>query len=245
VKLTKPFSSCFLALALGALPALAACDDDAGDDPAGAAGAAGNAQGGAGTGGGTTGGAGNAGNGAGGAAGNGAGGAGGGGGSGALFEVDGKTGGAPVPASAKLGVLWSVDFGSGDGLFKFGDGTSTGATFVTEFGADPPAGAINPNGLGMGRVFAFKPGFVVPDGETALNKDVLSANAIGATTNHLILWRDPSKEGFAWSGAFPAGYACGRCERTGPEGDTIYVKVDCSEVELTFTDSYDSLDFCE
>ncbi|HEU4538880.1 MAG TPA: hypothetical protein VFS00_32395 [Polyangiaceae bacterium] len=246
MKRIKHFSSCFLALALGALPALAACDDDdAGDDPAGAAG---NAQGGAGTGGGTTagsgGGAGSAGNGAGGSAGNaGAGGTGGGAGSGAFFEVDGKTGGAPVPDSAQLVVLWSVYTEGPDFLFKFGDGTSTGSTFVAELGADPPAGAINSNGLGMGYVFAFKPGYTVPEGKTALNKDELSANVIGMTTRHLIVWRDPSKAGLPWSGAFPAGYACGRSvQATEPDADDTYVEVDCSEVELTFTDDFDSLD---
>lgn len=250
----KHFSAVFLALTMSALPSLVACgdDDDSDNAPAGSSGASGSSgtSGAAGTSGasgaaGSSGASGVAGAGQGGTGG--AAGAGGAGGNGsALFEVNGKTGGAPVPASAKLVVLWSVYSEGPDFLFKYGDGDATGAAFVTEFGADPPAGAINANGLGMGYVYAFKPGYVVPEGKTTLTKDDLSANAIGVTTKHIVVWRDASKDGLSWSGAFPAGYACGRCvPPPTSEDNTSYVKVDCSEVELTFTENIESLDFCE
>ncbi len=221
--------SLFALFALSALPALAACSDDDMDDgpnaSAGVSGAAGSA--------GTSGAAGAP------------GGASGAGGANDGFQVGGAATGASVPASAQLVVLWSVVSDGPDYLYKFGDGASTGAQFVTTLGAAPPPGAINSFGLAMGTVYAFKPGFAVPEGRADLKKDDLAQNAIAVTARHIVLWRDASKPGLPWSGAFPAGYACGRCApAAGPDGTSGYEPVECGAVELTFFDDIDAVEFC-
>jgi hypothetical protein len=248
-------------LGLGVLPALAACgdDDDSGDNPAGTAGASGKAGsgGGAGTGGsgggasgtgGSGGSAGSAGSGGGAGAGGGAGSAGAagsGGGTGGPFEATGKTGGTNVAASAQVVVIWTVSSGSPDYSYTYGSGTSTGAQFVTQFGADPPAEAINSYGVGIGTVFALKPGFTLPEGKLDVDTDTVEANTLGVTPRHAIIWRDPARPGIGWSTAFPGGYACGQCVEA-PQGETFdsYTPTECANVELLYSDDFESFDFC-
>jgi hypothetical protein len=265
------FSSFALLASLGALSAVAACDDDgSGNDPivlggggrAGRGGAPGT--GGSGTqGGGTQGGAGAAGSGgsagaggdggsagagggsagAGGDAGNGGSAGVGGSGGGAFFQVNGKTTGAPVPANAQLIVIWTGEKVGADYSWVFGGGTSTGATFVTPFGSDPPVEARNANGLAVGLVAALEPGFTVPEGK--LEADTIVAQIDGITQQYAIVWRDPNGPGLPWSQAFPAGYACGTCVRSGePGGRDTFAPIACDLVELEFAPDFDAFAIC-
>src|SRR5690349_12176185 len=53
------------------------------------------------------------------------------------------TGGATVPATGHVMAMWTVSSGSPDYIYKFGDGTATGATHTLSFPSLPPTAALN------------------------------------------------------------------------------------------------------
>lgn len=79
--------------------------------------------------------------------------------------------------------------------------------------------------------------------EGVLDEEVIEATVLGASSQHAIIWRDPSRPGLDWSESFPDGFGCGKCVPA-EEGFDSYEQVDCSEVEVQATSDFDSLEFC-
>ena len=168
------------------------------------------------------------------------GGTGGTGGSSAGFDVDGKivaAAGKTVPASASVKTIWSVSSGSPDYAYAYGDGTSSNATFSTNFPMDPPAEALNADIVGVGILVLYTEGMTPADGKLASEAEIF-ANAIGAAGQYAVIFKvkdDPLAP--AWVKDFPAGYSCAKGVPA-PSGGTFdsFAPVDCAEVEITVDD---------
>jgi hypothetical protein len=103
--------------------------------------------------------------------------------------------------------LWMVGTADPSYLFKFGDGTTVLDQFDMSYPSDPPAAAINSDGVGVA-MMALLPGLAtLPDGRTSLDELVLD----GLTQAHAVVWKAPGAIGPAWAAAFPEGFSCGAC----------------------------------
>jgi hypothetical protein len=157
------------------------------------------------------------------------------------FMVNGAVVGTAIPAGAKAVVVWTVSSGSPDYLYKFGEGASSTASFTMTLGADPPAAAINAYGIGVGVIALVNASTQLPDGMVDENQLTL----LGITTGFGILWKNPAGPGRGpWSGAFPAGYACGRCIRATGGGFDSFEPVACTMVQIETAPDPDTLDVC-
>jgi hypothetical protein len=150
--------------------------------------------------------------------------------SGGAFSVTGIVG-TGAPANGLTVVLWVVSSGSPDYIYKFGQGTSTGAQFIASFSTVPPPAAINSYGIGVGIVAVLPPGTVIPaDGMV----DEMVIDGAGYTTDHAIIYKTATATNLSWTTNFPVGYSCGRCVRASSGFDSFEVTT-CSTVEVDMT----------
>jgi hypothetical protein len=152
--------------------------------------------------------------------------------------AQGSISGGTAPAGSKVLVAWSVSSGSPDYVFKFGEGTVKGGTFVVGALDEPPAEAINSYGLGIGFLVLVDGKVSLPDGK--FDEDDLG-ELFGMSARHAIIWRaETAKDGRTWGSDFPAGYSCGVCVPA-PEGETFdsYAPVDCSKMVIDMSSERD------
>lgn len=157
------------------------------------------------------------------------------------ITVSGAVSASEAPPAAKTVVLWVVTSGSPDYLFKYGEGSSTGAAFSVSLGAAPPAEAINAYGLGVGVVGLVPANVEVAEGKvTSQDLDML-----GYSTRHAVIWKGASFSGDHWIAQFPEGFACGAC-KTVPEGEGFdsFEPASCSEVQIETASDVDTLEGC-
>ncbi len=147
-----------------------------------------------------------------------------------VFSVTGIVG-TGAPATGSTVVLWVVSSGSPDYIYKFGQGTSTGAQFIASFSTVPPAAAINSYGLGVGIVAVLAPGTMIP-ADGMIDEMVLAG--AGYTTEHAIIYKTATATDLSWSASFPVGYSCGRCVRASSGFDSFEV-TSCATVEVDMT----------
>ncbi len=131
----------------------------------------------------------------------------GGAGSGA-FDIDGNIAGTGAPGT--IAVVWDVAAAT-PYTYKFGDGMATSPTsFVASLVADPPAGAINANGLAVGYVVMLPSGTRVDDGVVDL-----SSTRIGDSADYGIIWKSGTEMAqYSWDASFGARYSCAHCVRS-------------------------------
>lgn len=146
--------------------------------------------------------------------------------------------GKQVPESAKLVVLWSVPSGSPDYLYKFGEGTSSGATFTLPLQTPPPAEALNRAELGVGLVLLMPTSFSQADGRYE-DEDVFFDALIGAAGQYAIIYKASEQVSTpSWVSRFPAGYSCGKgvAAPAGSSFDT-FEPVACASINVTVDDA--------
>jgi hypothetical protein len=149
---------------------------------------------------------------------------------GGAFSVAGIVG-TGAPATGSTVVIWVVSSGSPDYIYKFGQGTSTGAQFIASFSTVPPAAAINSYGIGIGIVAVLAPGTTIPaDGMI----DEMVLDGAGFTTDYAIIYKTATATNLSWTVSFPVGYSCGRCVRASSGFDSFEVTT-CSTVEVDMT----------
>jgi len=120
--------------------------------------------------------------------------------------------GEPIPANARVVVLWSGDDGSGDYAYIFGEGSVDRATnrFTVTFDREPPAEAVLSGRLGVGLVMlTIDPN--LGEGRVPDTYDYESS-VIGVTEKHAVVFLDvdPNTFGDAWPAAFRRGFNVGR-----------------------------------
>jgi hypothetical protein len=148
-----------------------------------------------------------------------------------VFTAHGQVTGAG--GGGVLAVVFSVTSGNPDYAYRFGKAAVTGGkSFIVSFSSEPPAAALNSDGIGVGYVALFPLGSLLADGE--LPSDLIP---LGYTAQHAIIYRQPeSKAERWWSGQFPSGYGCGVCAPP-PAGQTLegYKPAVCSSLELVIS----------
>ncbi len=136
-------------------------------------------------------------------------------GPGAGFVVTGRiqnNTGAPIPAGARLVVVWGVSAGSPDYAYVFGEGAidpMTGTVYVRLDGP-PPAEALNNGVLGVGFIVAttdqsMKDGDVFSSGSSP-------TNVIGITGQHAVIFvngHPDTTQVPKWATEFDSGYSLG------------------------------------
>ncbi|HEU0029959.1 MAG TPA: hypothetical protein VFQ53_04945 [Kofleriaceae bacterium] len=144
------------------------------------------------------------------------------------FSVEGTIDVANPPAGAKLAVLWVVSSGSPDTVVKFGETVPTGTTFVLGLASDPPANAINSDGLAVGLLALFAPDAALPpDGTVVTDPDALEPKVLGLGED-AVIWRGPGTGQPAWTAPFPHGYSCGKCVRATTETFDTFTPAACA-----------------
>lgn len=141
--------------------------------------------------------------------------------------------GTDAPATGNTVVIWVVSSGSPDYIYKFGQGTSTGAQFVVSFSTNPPAAALNSYGIGVGIVALLAPGTAVPaDGMV----DEMVLDGAGYTPLHAVIYKDATANPAVvpWIAPFPLGYSCGRCVEASAGFDS-FEPTACTTVEVDMT----------
>ena len=146
------------------------------------------------------------------------------------FTFSGTVVGPASPAAGPVWAAWLVTTGN-DYEYKFGEGTSAGATFTGGLRGDPPTMARNiaaQTDVGVGILILSPPGTVVPDGVVAGVPDM-----VGVSARHALIYRGPDDTGaiVAWTTRFPIGLSCGRCVDVTGDFDT-YEPVDCTALVI-------------
>ncbi|HZI14728.1 MAG TPA: hypothetical protein VE153_30450 [Myxococcus sp.] len=165
---------------------------------------------------------------------------------GSAFTVGGSltaAAGKQVPASAKLMVLWAVSSGSPDYVYKFGEGTSTGASFSLQLPQLPPADALNRGELGVG-LMLLEPGtYALADGRYE-DADPPFEQALGAAGQYAIIYKAKEQvAGPAWAERFPVGYSCGKGAPPATTGGfETFEPVSCASISVT-VDDIDNIEF--
>jgi hypothetical protein len=151
----------------------------------------------------------------------------------------------PSPNTEAFGFVGEVADASGNGsviglfvvsstppiyLYKLGDGSTVGNEFDISFAAEPPAEAINGDGVGIAQL-GLLPGIAtLPDGVVTQN-----INLGGLTINHAIIYKTADASGPPWSTAFPTGFSCGRCISDTAGGLDTFEPTECVLVVLQAT----------
>jgi hypothetical protein len=120
--------------------------------------------------------------------------------------------GAPIPAGARLVVVWGVSSGSPDYSYVWGEGVidrMTGTLHV-RFEGPPPAEALNNGMLGVGLVVATTDQSM-KDGDTLTSHYPLTS-IIGLTPQHAVIFVNGHPDTLqvpTWARAFDTGYSVG------------------------------------
>lgn len=119
--------------------------------------------------------------------------------------------GAPVPASARVVVVWHVSTGKPvDYDYVFGGGTVNAAdgTFRVVLESPPPTEAMNAGTVGIGTILLTTDPAIRDGAKWALDR---SSSFIGGAGGHLVVYVAPDAAGFrGWITKFPRGYSMGR-----------------------------------
>jgi hypothetical protein len=152
------------------------------------------------------------------------------------FTLSGEVTGEDIPADAEVIVVWPVSSTSPDHATKYGDGTTSGSSYLFSLvDAPPPALALNDYGagrrLGVGFVALVPTGTDFPDGVLDPEAEL---TIIGVSPTPII-WREGEMGGgLSWTNEFEEGaYQCGRC-LPADEGETFdrIEPIDCAEVVI-------------
>ena len=118
-----------------------------------------------------------------------------------------------------------------DYAYKFGEGTSSGTTFMVGLRGDPPTMARNIAtnvDVGIALLMLMPPGTVTPDG-------VIQGDPpfVGISARHAIIYRGPDDTGAVapWTMDFPVGLSCGRCVDATSGFDT-FEPVECTTLVI-------------
>ncbi|CAN5203107.1 hypothetical protein BH11MYX1_BH11MYX1_32990 [soil metagenome] len=152
------------------------------------------------------------------------------------------TGGASVPATGNVLAIWAVSSGSPDYLYKFGDGTSTGAAVTMEFPVAPPPAALNlgASGFGVGVLTLYPAPQTYPDG--VITDAQFQTGMLGASSNYAVIYKAPGANALAWLANFPTGYSCGRCVPV--TGLDSWEPVSCDAAVIDVVPDVSTLLFC-
>ena len=126
-------------------------------------------------------------------------------------------------------VLWQVTSGSPDYTWKYGMGSSSGATFMVTLDMVPPPQAINSYGIGVGIVGLLPAGTNIPDGMVT-NSQLANASF---SDRYAIIYKAPSANAtlVPWIAPFAEGLSCGRCVDQATGFDT-FEPVACPMVQI-------------
>ncbi len=120
--------------------------------------------------------------------------------------------GAPIPADARLVVVWTVSSGSPDYSYVFGEGVidrMTGTLHV-RFDGPPPVAALNNGVLGVGLVVATTDASM-KDGDTLTSRSPVTS-IIGLTPQHAVIFvngHPDTTQVPTWATDFDSGYSVG------------------------------------
>ncbi|QRO03088.1 hypothetical protein JRI60_19750 [Archangium violaceum] len=161
--------------------------------------------------------------------------------SGALTPATGKQ----VPSSAKVMVFWSVSSTSPDYIYKFGGGTSSGASFTLPMPTQPPLDALNSGELGVGLIALLPADYTLADGK--LSEEALegiSTNGLGGAAQYAIIYKaTPTVTYWSWANSFPLGYSCGKGVKARPEeSHDTFEPVSCESIGIT-VDDFGNIEF--
>jgi hypothetical protein len=119
--------------------------------------------------------------------------------------------GAPIPATARVVVLWST--ANESVAYIFGEGTIDRTTnrFSVTFDRDLPTVATYDGALGIG-VILLTTDPDLRDGPLAASADYYASTIVGVTGQHAVIFMgtDPSQYGADWAASFRRGYNVGR-----------------------------------
>jgi hypothetical protein len=120
--------------------------------------------------------------------------------------------GRPIPADARLVVLWGVSSGSPDYSYVYGEGVIDRVTgmFGVRFAGPPPAAALNNGVMGVGLVIATTD-HLLKDGDSLPNRPP-TFDILGVTAQHAVIFLASQPDTLqmpAWATAFDAGYTVG------------------------------------
>jgi hypothetical protein len=155
------------------------------------------------------------------------------------LAISGTIGGG-VPAGSRAILLFSIDTGTGDGLYKWGEGTSAdGATYEIAVVPPPPSSALLVSGagglgLGLGFVAIVPSDLQLPDGPVA-DPAALMAAVLGMSNREAVVWRSGTftPDLVLWPNEFPERtLACGTCVDN-VSGFDAYAPTACTEVHVT------------
>ena len=120
--------------------------------------------------------------------------------------------GRPIPADARLVVIWGVSSGSPDYSYVYGEGVIDRITgmFGVRFEGPPPTAALNNGVLGVGLVVATTDPSL-RDGVVIDNRTHLTG-LVGVTGQHAVIFLGTQPDTIqmpTWATAFDTGYAVG------------------------------------
>jgi hypothetical protein len=136
-----------------------------------------------------------------------------------------------------------VTTGSPDYSYAFGGGSSTGRTFSLDFPGDPPAEALNSDGVGVGAIVLTATTDSVPTGRL-VDDSWTTWTVYGASGGYAVIYRAADATDLRWwIDPFPTGYSCGRGVGA-PPGETFdgFEPADCDSVVLEIND-LDAIEF--
>jgi len=155
------------------------------------------------------------------------------GGSGGSIDVSGTVtavGGATPPASAKAVVVWTVDAGQGDHLYKYGEGPATATSFSVRVDAPLPVEAT------LGGIVSVGIPVLIPSSASVPNGVVTDPNFVGGVLGiagqYAIVFRgNAAPTGVSWLDQFSVGLSCGQCvaATTGFDG---FTPVPCNQMTM-------------
>jgi hypothetical protein len=120
--------------------------------------------------------------------------------------------GAPLPAGARVVVLWGVSSSDPDYSYVYGHGTIDRATnrFSVTFDGPPPAAALNqPTGIGVGLVVVTTDASL---GDGRLPGEEDTSKIIGVSGQHAVIYLrdDPAGAPAPWLRKFRRGFSVGQ-----------------------------------
>ena len=139
------------------------------------------------------------------------------------FVVDGFVDEVTSPAASVIGV-WELA-GTPPTYYKLGDGVRLNAQFTLGFDTDPPAAALNPDGVGVAFAVMLPELTTVPDGPVRLE----AIGVLGISSETAIIYRTADSDGPPWSDVMPLRFSCGQCVDGGANLDT-YKLAPCASV---------------